>query len=186
MLHPATISRINVLKQPVSEDSSFETKVVVKCWLLFHSASVYKLVQVVSSRFGVRFCPTLMRRISARFIARVDLSTCLYSAGAVRAAEPVASFRRNNRNQAIALRTWHGSIFEQQNKDTQKTDASEEERDGKWNLLARIVRMNTGQISEGGSTGGNAFIPVLLQKNQTVMPMSTHVCIECIMNVHTS
>lgn len=69
-----------------------------------------------------------IRRISARVIATVGLSTCLYSAGAVRAAEPVASLWRNSGNHAIALRTWHGSIFEKQNKDTQKTNASEGER----------------------------------------------------------
>lgn len=128
MLHPDRISRINGLTQPVSKDSTFQTKVVVKCWLLFHSESVYKLVQVVSSRFGVRFCPILKRRISDLLIATVDLSTWLYGVGAVHATEPVASLRRNSRNQAITLRAWHGSIFEKQNKDTQKTDASEGER----------------------------------------------------------
>lgn len=188
MLHPARISWINGLKQPVSKDSSFQTKVVVKCWLSFHSASVYKLVQVVSSRFGVRFCPTLMRRISACLIATVDLSTCLYSAGAVRAAEPVASLRRNSRNQAIALRTWHRSIFEKQNKDTQKTDRSEGEG---WKMKSAGTycedEHRTNIMSNGsGSTGVKAFIPMLLQKNQTALPMSTQfVCIERIMNVYT-
>lgn len=44
------------------------------------------------------------------------------------AAGPVASLRRNSGERAIALRARHGSIFEKQNRDAQKTGASEGER----------------------------------------------------------
>lgn len=188
MLHPARISWINGLKQPVSKDSSFQTKVVVKCWLLFHSVSVHKLVQVVSSRFGVRFCPTLMRRISARLIATVDLSTCLYSTGAARAAEPVASLRRNSRNQAIALRTWHGSIFEKHNKDTQKTDASEGAR---WKMKSAGTCCEDEHRTNirGCATAAAAQVKKLLflcRKIRQLCPCQHGLyCIECIMNVYT-